>query len=113
MALTMKIPPPPYRKRHRKTSAEFVVELPPEKLTEFIDARDQEAEHLPAIRQRFDALYDALDDGWCAPRVIENQLGHLHRALSSYHFSRYLTETLRTLQEAEADLAIWQRMTPT
>jgi hypothetical protein len=31
--------------------------------------------------------------------------------LSPYHLSRYLKDALATLQEAEADLAIWQRIT--
>jgi hypothetical protein len=128
----MKMPLPPYTTRLLKSSAEFVAELTPEKLDDFIepvppghngddwstesvqrlaDARGPAAEHLPAISQRIDALYDALDEGWCAPRGIENQIDHLHRALSPYHLSRYLKDALATLQEAEADLAIWQRMT--
>jgi hypothetical protein len=115
----MEMQPPPY-KRHLKTSSEFIKPIYPaqfgddftaEVVQRLADARDQAAEHLPAIRQRIDALYDALDDGWCAPRGIENQLGHLHRVLSPYHLSRYLKDAIETLQEAEADLATWRQMT--
>jgi len=115
----MKIAPPPYQ-RHLKKLSEFIEptfpaqngdDCTPESVQRLAGARDKAAEHLPAIRQRIDALYDALDGGWCAPRVIENQLGHLHRALSPYHLSRYLKNALATLTEAEADLASWQQMT--
>jgi hypothetical protein len=130
----MEIPPPTYT-RHLKTSAEFLAGLTQEKLDEWsdlnitypeqngddwspesvrrlADVRDQAAEALPAIRQRIDALRDALDEGWLPPRVIKNEIDHLHRVLSPYHLSRYLTDALATLQEAEADLAVWQTLSP-
>jgi hypothetical protein len=122
----------PPKTKHLKRSGEFIAGLTPEKLDEWsdlnitlpehngddctpesvqrlADARDQAAEHLPAIRQRIDALRDAMDDeDWCP--LIENELDHLHRALSPYHLSRYLKDALATLQEAEADLAIWRTL---
>jgi hypothetical protein len=139
----MKLPPPPYQGL-LKTSSEFVAELTPEKLDDFIepvypehngddftpevvqrlaDARDQAAEHLMAIRQRLDALTYTLADDWCAPRGLENELHRLSDSLglgiddfddsrAVYFVAKYLTETLRTLQEADADLVMWQRMTP-
>jgi len=108
----MEMPPPPYQgRKHLKKLSEFVAELTPEAVQRLADARDRSSEHLPAIRQRLDALRDAIDDDWCAPRGIENQIGHLYRALSPHHLSRYLKDALAALNEAEADLAIWQQMT--
>jgi hypothetical protein len=108
----MDISPPPYQgRKHIKKLSEFLAGLTQEKIDRLADARDQAAEALPAIRQRIDALRDAIDEGWLPPRGIEGQIKHLHGALSAYHLSRYLADALATLDEAEADLAIWQRMT--
>jgi hypothetical protein len=76
-------------------------------------ALDKAAQDLVPIHDRLDALNSALGEGWCAPRVIENEVDHLANVISTYHLSRYLADTLATLQDAEADLATWQRMTPT
>jgi hypothetical protein len=46
-----------------------------------------------------------------ASLVIENELSHLHDVLSGYHLRKYMKDVLSLLQEAEADLAIWQQMT--
>jgi hypothetical protein len=117
----MELTPPPYTRKHLKKFSEFLKPTFPNDngdgftaaVQKLADARDQAAEGLPAIRQRIDALRDAIDKGWCAPRGIENQINHLHRSLSPYHLSRYLKDALATLDEAEADWRTWQQMTAT
>jgi hypothetical protein len=120
----MELPPPPYQKRYLKTSSEFIAGLTPEKLTAYGDRLEKAAIDLVPIKARLDALTYTLADDWCTTRVIENELYHLSDSLglgiegfdesrAVYFIAKYLTETLRTLQEAEADLAIWRQMTPT
>ena len=120
----MEMPPPPYKTRYLKTSSEFIAGLTPEKLTAYGDRLEKAAIDLVPIKARLDALTYTLADDWCAPRVIENELHHLSDTLglgiddfddsrAVYFIAKYLTETLRTLQEAEAEAAIWRQMTPT
>ena len=119
----MKISPPPYQgRKHLKKLSEFIAQLTPEKLTAIGDKLEKAALDLVPIKARLDALTYALGDGWCAPRVLENELYHLSDSIgldiedfddcrAVHYVAKYLTETLATLQEAEADLVIWQQMT--
>jgi hypothetical protein len=64
------------------------------------------------ISERLDALAYAMADGWCPARAIEAEIDHLNSVLTGYHCAKYLNETLRTLQDAEADLARWRALSP-
>jgi chromosome segregation ATPase len=129
----MELSPPPYKKRYLKKSSEFVAELTPEKLDGFIaptypaqfgddwspecvqrlvDAEEEAERDLIPIQERLDNLSYALAEGWCPTRVIENELDHLNSVISAYQVRKYLREVLATLQDGEADLVAWQRMTP-
>lgn len=84
----------------------------PESVQRLADATDQGERDVAPIEERLNTLNDAMAEGWTPTRVIENELDHLGNVLSPYHLSRYLTEARVTLQDAEADLVSWQRMTP-
>ena len=87
--------------------------LDPEKLTAWGDALDATEQALPPIRERLDALNDAMaDEDWCPPRVIEGELAHLDSVLSGYHLRKYMKDVLALLDEAEADLATWRALSP-
>jgi hypothetical protein len=108
------LPPPPYQKpRHLKRSSGFIAELTPEKLTAYGDRLEQAEADLPAIRTRISALYHAMiEDGWTPPGAVCAPLDNLNRGLSAWlaaERSKYVRETL---EDAEADLATWQQMTP-
>src|ERR1700743_232935 len=107
------LPPPPYKTRHLKRSSGFIAELTPEKLTAYGDRLEQAEADLPAIRARISALYHAMiEDGWTPPGVVCAPLDNLNRGLSAWlaaERSKYVRETL---EDAEADLATWQQMTP-
>ncbi|QIG92088.1 hypothetical protein [Bradyrhizobium sp. 6(2017)] len=111
----MKMTPPPYT-RHQFIEPTFPEhngdDFTAEVVQRLADARDDGERNLVPIQKRLGVLSFALSEGWCPPRVIENEIDHLNRVVSAYHLSRYLTDVLATLQEAEADLAIWQRTTP-
>jgi hypothetical protein len=87
-------------------------DIDPIALTAWGDKLEQGERDLVPIQERLDALTYALADGWCPPRVIENEIDHLNNVVSKYHVAKYLNETLRTLQDGEADLVIWQQMPP-
>jgi hypothetical protein len=117
------LPPPPYQGPLILTSAEFVAELTPEKLTAIGDKLEQAAIDLVPIKARLDALTYELANDWCAPRVLKNELYHLSDSVglgiedfddcrAVHYVSKYLNAILITLQDGEADLAIWQKMTP-
>jgi hypothetical protein len=84
----------------------------PAALAAYGDWLEQGERDLVPIQERLDALSFALAEGWCPPRVIENEIDHLNSVIAPYHCAKYLNETLRTLQDGEADLAIWQQMPP-
>jgi len=129
----MEMPPPPYQgRKHLKKLSEFVAELTPEKIDGFIaptypaqfgddwssasvqrlvDAEEKGERELIPIQERIDALTFAEAEGWTPIRSIENQLGHLRNVICGRYVAKYLKDILQTLQEAEADLAIWQQMT--
>jgi hypothetical protein len=48
-------------------------------------------------------------EGWTPTRGIESQLGHLRNVICGRYVAKYLKDILRTLQEAESDLASWPR----
>ena len=121
----MEMPPPPYTRNSNfiEPTLSRNIRVDPVVLTAWGDKLEQAALDLVPIKARLDALTYTLADDWCAPRGLENELHHLSDNLglgiddfddsrAVYFIAKYLTETLRTLQEADADLAIWQRMTP-
>ena len=102
-----KLPPPPYT-RLLKTSSEFIAGLTPEKLTAYGDRLEKAEKELPAIRARIDALCEA--DDWRRLPEVSSPLENLDRRLSTWLVAerrRYVDETLH---DAEADLAMWRRM---
>jgi hypothetical protein len=84
----------------------------PDKLTAYGDWLEKGERDFIPIRERLDALTYAMAEGWCPPRMIENEIDHLNDVVSGYHCAKYLNETLQTLQDAEADWAAWQQMSP-
>jgi hypothetical protein len=95
-----------------QSSDVFVASLTPEKLTAYGDWIEQGETDLVPIQKRLDALTCALAEDWCPPRVIENEIDHLNIVISGRYVAKYLKEILSTLQDGEADLALWQQMTP-
>jgi hypothetical protein len=68
---------------------------------------------LPPIRQRLDALLDAMyDEGWTPFRTVRNEIEHLGNVLAGHFVAKYRAETLTTLDAAEIDLASWRKLSP-
>ena len=95
-----------------KTFAEFCAAITPEQRQAWQDQQAKGAEDFEPIMQRLDALSDAIDNGWCPSRSIKNELNHLNSVITAYHVGKYPRETRQTLDDAEADLAAWQTISP-
>jgi hypothetical protein len=86
-------------------------EIDPAALTAYYDHIEAAERDLPPIKERLDALTDAMADGWCPSRVLENELEHLDQVLSAYHFNKYRDDVMSLLGQGEADLLIWRLLT--
>ena len=69
-------------------------------------------EDFEPIVERLDTLIYAILEGWCPSRIVKNELDHLTDVLSSYHLAKYPAATRQTINDAEADLATWQTLSP-
>jgi hypothetical protein len=88
-------------------------EIDPIALTAWYDKIEQGEADLPPIRERLDALLDALyDEGWTPLRTVRNEIEHLDNVISGHFLAKYLAETLTTLDCAEIDLASWRNLAP-
>ena len=83
-----------------------------EALTQWGDALDQAERDLPPFTERLDALNDAIEEGWCPSRIVQSELDHLNGVLCAYHLRKYRDVVVATLNDATADFATWQTLTP-
>ena len=84
----------------------------PEALDRWSEHLDQAEKDFAPISERLDALNDAIDDGWCPSRVVKGEIKRLNDVLTAYHVGKYLKDTCETLDQAEADFATWQTLSP-
>jgi hypothetical protein len=87
-------------------------EIDPTALAAYYDWLEKGEQDFVPIKARLDALTYAMAEGWCPTRMIDAEIDHLDRVITGYHCAKYLNETLQTLQDAEADWAAWQQMSP-
>jgi hypothetical protein len=87
-------------------------DIDPVALAAYGDRLDQAEKDLVPLRARLDALNDATYEGWCPSRIVQGELSHLNDVLTSYHLAKYPAETVQTLNDATADLATWQTLSP-
>jgi chromosome segregation ATPase len=97
---------------HIQTSAEFLDSLTQEDINNWSARQDKAEDELPAIRERIEKLYAAIDDGWAPLRTVHAPLDNLDRGLSVWLVAERSKYVRQTLEEAEADLAAWRRMSP-
>ena len=85
----------------------------PEVVQRMADQHEQAEKDLVPIRKRIDALNEAIfEEDWCPSRVVQGELSHLNNVLNKYHVAKYLEAIRQTLDDAEADLARWRKLSP-